>query len=194
MTEIVLVSGPELITYADELAALLVETVDGGSSVGFLAPLDRDVAAAWWRERAGAVDAGHLQVWIARDAERPAGTIGLVRAPLPNARHRAEVAKLMVRPSARGQGLGRSLLAAAERSAAEAGVTLLVLDTESGSPAERLYRSAGWAECGSIPDYASDPAGFLKPTTLYYKAVGSAQRAPDRPASPSTSSQATPFG
>lgn len=47
--EIVSVSGPELITYADELAALLVETVDGGASVGFLAPLDRGAAAAWWR-------------------------------------------------------------------------------------------------------------------------------------------------
>ncbi|MFD7495433.1 GNAT family N-acetyltransferase [Streptomyces sp. NPDC059832] len=178
MTEIVPVHGPELVTYADELAALLVETVNGGSSVGFLAPLDRDVAAAWWRERAGAVDAGLLQVWIARDAERVAGTIGLVRAQLPNARHRAEVAKLMVRPSARGRGLGRSLLDAAERSAAEAGVALLVLDTETGSPAERLYRSAGWTECGSIPDYAGDPAGVLKPTTLYYKAIDSAPTAP----------------
>ncbi|MES9506255.1 GNAT family N-acetyltransferase [Streptomyces sp. NPDC000609] len=180
MTEIAPVHGPELVTYADELAALLVDTVNGGSSVGFLAPLERDEAAAWWRERAGAVDAGHLQVWIARDAERVTGTIGLVRAPLPNARHRAEVTKLMVRPSARGRGLGRSLLDAVERSAAEAGVTLLVLDTESGSPAERLYRSAGWTECGSIPEYAGDPAGVLKPTTLYYKPLGPARATPAR--------------
>ncbi|MER5366490.1 GNAT family N-acetyltransferase [Streptomyces sp. NPDC002722] len=180
MIEIVPVRGHELVTYADELAALLVDTVDGGSSVGFLAPLDREVAADWWRERAGAVDAGRLQVWIARDAERVAGTIALDRAQLPNARHRAEVAKLMVRPSARGRGVGRSLLDAAERSAAGAGVTLLVLDTESGSPAERLYRSAGWTECGSIPDYAGDPAGVLRPTTLYYKAIGPAQALPGR--------------
>ncbi|MGW1104440.1 N-acetyltransferase family protein [Streptomyces sp. NPDC002540] len=182
MIEIVPVSGPELVTYADELAALLVETVNSGSSVGFLAPLERDTAAAWWRERAGAVDAGHLQVWIARDAERVTGTIGLVRAPLPNARHRAEVAKLMVRPSARGQGVGRSLLATAEQSAAESGITLLVLDTESGSPAERLYRSADWTGCGSIPDYAADPAGVLKPTTLYCKAVGSVRETSGRAA------------
>ncbi|WP_406252103.1 GNAT family N-acetyltransferase [Streptomyces atratus] len=180
MTGITPVGAPELVTYADELAALLVDTVNGGSSVGFLAPLDRDTAAAWWRERAGAVEAGLLQVWIARDAERVAGTIGLVRTQLPNARHRAEVAKLMVRPSARGRGLGRSLLDAVERSAAGTGVTLLVLDTESGSPAERLYRSAGWTECGSVPDYAGDPAGVLKPTTLYYKAIGSAHPAPSR--------------
>ncbi|MFE3149310.1 GNAT family N-acetyltransferase [Streptomyces sp. NPDC059218] len=180
MIEIVPVGGHELVTYADELAALLVDTVDGGSSVGFLAPLEREVAAGWWRERAGAVDAGRLRVWIARDAERVAGTIALDRALLPNARHRAEVAKLMVRPSARGRGVGRSLLDAAERWAAGAGVTLLVLDTESGSPAERLYRSAGWTECGSIPDYAGDPAGVLRPTTLYYKAIGPAQAPPGR--------------
>lgn len=172
MTEIAPVSGPELVTYADELAALLVETVDGGASVGFLAPLDRGAAAVWWRARAAAVEAGGLRVWLARDGERVAGTIGLARSPLPNARHRAEVTKLMIRPSARGRGLGRELLAAVEHAAADDGVTLLVLDTESGSPAERLYRAAGWTECGSVPDYAADPAGVLKPTTFYYKAVG----------------------
>ncbi|MFD0021243.1 GNAT family N-acetyltransferase [Streptomyces sp. NPDC058382] len=187
MTEIVPVSGPELVTYADELAALLVETVEEGSSVGFLAPLDRGEAACWWRERAGTVASGHHQVWIARDGERIAGTIGLIRAPLPNARHRAEVTKLIVRPSARGRGLGRALLDAVEQSAAEDGVTLLVLDTESGSPAERLYRSAGWTECGSVPDYAGDPAGVLRPTTFYYKAVGRGGPAPARPVSPSVS-------
>ncbi|MET9585862.1 GNAT family N-acetyltransferase [Streptomyces sp. NPDC006539] len=172
--EIVSVSGPELITYADELAALLVETVEGGASVGFLAPLDRGAAADWWRGRAAAVDAGDQRVWIARDGERVVGTIGLNPAPLPNARHRAEVTKVMVRPSMRGRGLGRSLLAAAEGAAAEAGLTLLVLDTETGSAAERLYRAAGWTECGSIPDYAGDPAGALKPTTFYYKAIRTA--------------------
>ncbi|MFJ6015646.1 GNAT family N-acetyltransferase [Streptomyces sp. NPDC092952] len=171
MTEIAPVSGPELITYADELAALLMDAVADGASVGFLAPLDRTAAAAWWRERAGSVEGGPLRIWIARDGERIAGTISLARATLPNARHRAEVAKLMVRGSARGRGLGRTLLDTVERSAADAGISLLVLDTESGSPAERLYRAAGWTESGSIPNYAADPAGALRPTTLYYKEI-----------------------
>lgn len=172
MTEIVPVSGPELVTYADELAALLIESVEGGASVGFLASLDRAEAAAWWRNRAADVEAGGQRVWIARDDERVAGTIGLVRAALPNARHRAEVAKLVVRPSARGRGIGRALLAAAEGYAVDEGLTLLVLDTETGSDAERLYRSAGWTECGSVPGYAANPFGTLKATTLYYKALG----------------------
>ncbi|GGV86567.1 hypothetical protein GCM10015535_34920 [Streptomyces gelaticus] len=37
MTGTISPGGPELVTGADELAALLVETVNGGSSVGFLA-------------------------------------------------------------------------------------------------------------------------------------------------------------
>lgn len=172
MTEIALVSGPELVTYADELAAVLIESVEGGASVGFLAPVDRADAAVWWRERAAAVEAGSHRVWIARDDEGVVGTIGLVKAPLPNARHRAEVAKLIVRPSARGRGVGRALLGAVEEWAAEEGLTLLVLDTETDSVAERLYRSAGWIRCGSIPWYAADPSGTLKGTTLYYKALG----------------------
>ncbi len=92
-----------------------------------------------------------------------------MRAPLPNARHRAEVAKLMVRPSARGQGLGRALLAAVEAYAATEGITLLILDTETGSLAEQVYCGAGWTKVGSVPGYAADPAGSLKPTTFYYK-------------------------
>ncbi|MEU0303438.1 GNAT family N-acetyltransferase [Streptomyces sp. NPDC006175] len=181
MTEIVPVSGPALVTYADELATLLIEAVEGGASVGFLAPLDREAAAAWWRRRAAAVEAGDHQVWIARDAERAVGTIGLVRTSLPNARHRAEVSKLMVRPSARGRGVGRALLTAAERSAAAEGLTLLVLDTETGSDAERLYRSAGWTPCGSVPDYATDPYGTLKATTFYYRNLDPRQAPPEGP-------------
>lgn len=169
MTEIVHVSAPELVTYADELACLLVETVDEGSSVGFLAPLARETAAAWWRERAADVEAGRIGTWIAREGGRVSGTIALVRAPLPNARHRAEVAKLMVRPSARGQGLGGALLAAVETYAAAEGITLLILDTESGSLAEQVYCKAGWTKVGSVPGYAADPAGSLKPTTFYYR-------------------------
>ncbi|MFP8908549.1 GNAT family N-acetyltransferase, partial [Streptomyces atacamensis] len=33
----------------------------------------------------------------------------------------------------------------------------------------RLYRSAGWTEAGTIPDYAADTEGVLRPTTLFHK-------------------------
>ncbi len=53
--------------------------------------------------------------------------------------------------------------------AAADGITLLHLDTETGSPAEYLYRTSGWTAVGAIPDYAANPGGALRPTTIYYK-------------------------
>ncbi|MYS48922.1 GNAT family N-acetyltransferase, partial [Streptomyces sp. SID6013] len=41
----------------DGLAGLLTDTVAGGASVGFLAPLGHEEAADWWRGRAAAVAA-----------------------------------------------------------------------------------------------------------------------------------------
>lgn len=173
-------SADQLTRSADDLGALLADVVDGGSSLGFLAPLDRAAAADWWRGLAPAVADGRLAVWAARDAERVTGTVSVGFVDKPNGRHRAEILKLMVHGTARGQGLARALLTAAEQAAADAGVTLLVLDTETGSPAESLYRSGGWTAAGVIPDYAADPAGALHPTTLFFKKVaGSGAPQPD---------------
>lgn len=173
-------TADQLTQDADDLGALLADVVEGGSSLGFLAPLDRAAAAAWWRGLAQAVAEGRIAVWVARDAERVTGTVGVGFVDKPNGRHRAEIIKLMVHGSARGQGLARTLLATAEQAAADAGVTLLVLDTETGSPAESLYRSGGWTAAGTIPDYAADPAGALHPTTLFFKKVaGSDAPRPD---------------
>ncbi|WP_309049892.1 GNAT family N-acetyltransferase [Streptomyces sp.] len=152
------------------LAALLVDAVDGGASVGFLAPLDPAEAAAWWSRAAEETAGGVRDVWAAHDGDgRLTGAVTLARTTTANGRHRGEIARLLVHRAARGRGLGRRLLAAAEAHAAATGLTLLVLDTQTGSPAERLYRSAGWTETGTIPDYAADPAGGLRPTTLFHK-------------------------
>ncbi|MEU6097074.1 GNAT family N-acetyltransferase [Streptomyces sp. NPDC047079] len=172
MTAITRLGGSDVLARAKELADLLTDTVRGGASVGFLAPLERAEALAWWRKQAAAVDAGGLAVWVASVEDRVAGTVSLAFPDKANSRHRAELVKLMVHRDARGRGLARGLLTTAERAAAEAGITLLHLDTETGSPAESLYRSAGWTRAGVIPDYATTPAGELRPTTLFYKRVG----------------------
>ncbi|MFC3575097.1 GNAT family N-acetyltransferase [Streptomyces yaanensis] len=172
MTAIVRLSGPDVLARAGELADLLTDTVHHGASVGFLSPLDRAEALAWWKARADAVETGGLAVWTACAGDRVTGTVSLSFPDKPNSRHRAELVKLMVHRDARGQGLGRRLLTAAERAAVDAGVTLLHLDTETGSPAESLYSSAGWTRVGAIPDYAATPTGALHPTTIFYKRVG----------------------
>ncbi|MFF4359383.1 GNAT family N-acetyltransferase [Streptomyces sp. NPDC001604] len=167
----------ELHARVDALADLLVDTVDGGASIGFLAPLDRADALAWWKERAAAVAAGQLAVWAAHNGERVVGTVSLAFPDKPNSRHRAELVKLMVHRDARGQGLGRTLLTTVEEEAAAAGITLLHLDTETDSLAEHLYRAAGWTRIGAIPDYAAAPDGVLRPTSIYFKKLGPTSRA-----------------
>ncbi|MFB7269986.1 GNAT family N-acetyltransferase [Streptomyces sp. NPDC056244] len=150
----------------------MLDVVAGGASIGFFHPLERAAAVRWWRGQVSAVREGRLAVRGVRDGGRIVGTVGLAFADKPNARHRAEIVKLMVHRDARGRGLGRALLTAAEEAAAEAGVTLLLLDTETGSPAETLYRSSGWTEIGVVPGHAADPGGTLRPTTFFYKHLG----------------------
>lgn len=149
----------------EALAGLLVDAVAGGASLGFLAPLEAAEAAAWWSAAAGA-----REVWAAYGPEGELlGAVTLARDGKANGRHRGEIAKLVVHGAARGRGLGPRLLATAEAHAAATGLTLLVLDTETDSPAERLYRAAGWTAAGVVPDFAADPEGTLRPTTLFYK-------------------------
>jgi GNAT superfamily N-acetyltransferase len=162
----------ELHARVEQLADLLVDTVESGASIGFLAPLDRAAALGWWRERAAGVAAGRFAVWAALDGDRIVGTVSLAFPDKPNSRHRAELVKLMVHRDARGRGLGRRLLATAEQAAAAAGITLLHLDTETDSLAERLYDAAGWTRIGAIPDYAAAPDGALRPTSIYFKKLG----------------------
>ncbi|MCI2417911.1 GNAT family N-acetyltransferase [Saccharopolyspora sp. K220] len=151
------------------LADVLVSVVADGSSLGFLAPFDQDAAMAWWHAQQPAVADGSLVVWAASASEGITGTVSLVLENTPNGRHRAKIAKLMVHRDARGRGLGRALLTTAERAATQAGATLLMLDTVTGSAAEQLYRAAGWTRYGIVPDYAADPTGSLEDCSFFYK-------------------------
>jgi GNAT superfamily N-acetyltransferase len=162
--------GPAFDHAVPQLAQVLVDAVDGGASVGFVHPFTAADAQRWWHTVRGGIDQGSTRLWVAADADGIAGTIQLkLTVAYTNGRHRAEIAKLLVHRRARGQGIGRLLLATAEAAAAEAGVTILMLDTQTDSPAEFLYAKAGWTRFGVMPDHAADPAGVLQPTTFFYK-------------------------
>ena len=171
MGSITHLSADELRAARGQFADLLVDAVDGGASLGFLAPLDPASAAAWWDSQIPALSDGDLTVWAARDGDRVTGTVSLRRERLPTGRHRAFVNKLMVRRADRGRGIARGLLAAVESEAVATGLSLLVLDTETGSAAEGLYRATGWTEAGIVPGYAVDPSGVPRSTTFYFKTL-----------------------
>lgn len=146
-----------------DLAALLLDAVEGGASVGFLAGVSPQEAASFWRSALA------HRTWVARVDGRLAGCVQLLPATLPNGAHRAEVAKLLVHRSFRGRGIAGSLMAHLEAEALSVGRWLLQLDTETGSAAEALYLRLGWQRLGVLPDHAVRPEGGLAPTTFMWK-------------------------
>ncbi|HEY2153140.1 MAG TPA: GNAT family N-acetyltransferase [Vicinamibacterales bacterium] len=156
----------------DALADVLTDCVEGGASVGFMQPLTRDRAVAFWRRVAIAVAAGDRALLIAEDAEGLCGTVQLVFDLPENQPHRADLAKMLVHRRVRRQGLGAALIRAAEATALECGKTLLVLDAVTGGDAERLYGNLGWQRVGVIPGYALMPRGERCDTTVFYRRLG----------------------
>lgn len=159
-----------------DLAAILADAVAGGASVGFLLPFSSDDATAWWRSLDGDIARGSVIVIVARLDRRVVGTAQLRLAQLPNARHRAEVAKVLVHRSARRQGIATALMREIERIAVADGRTLLVLDTIAESEAEPLYVKLGWTRAAEIPRYAGMPDGKLRPTVIFYRDLAARDR------------------
>jgi GNAT superfamily N-acetyltransferase len=155
------------------LAALLVDTVESGSAVSFLAPLPHERAERWWRETMAGADHRAI-VLVARDAGDIVGTVQLHPAWAPNQPHRADIAKLIVHRRCRGAGLGARLMGAVEDAARGAGFTLLTLDTKRGDPAEHLYHRLGWIRAGMIPGYALDSDGTPHDTVIFYRNLNQA--------------------
>lgn len=151
------------------LGDVLIDCVEGGASVSFMLPMTRQKADAFWRNAAASVAHGEKIVLTAEDADGTiVGTVTVVLQQPENQPHRGDVSKMLVHRRARKQGIGAALLSAAERSARQAGKTLLVLDTASAE-AERLYERQGWQRCGVIPDYALLPDGPPCATTIFFK-------------------------
>lgn len=155
------------------LSAVLVDCVEGGASVGFMSPFGMADAAAYWQAVIPAVEAGGTLLFVAEDGEgRIVGTVQVGIQQFPNQPHRGDLKKLLVLGTARGRGVARRLMEAAEAEALRRGRALLVLDTATGSPAEDVYRRLGWSAAGTVPDYALFPDGRYCGTTFYYKRLG----------------------
>lgn len=158
-------------TEAQGLAELLIDCVEGGASVSFMHPLPMPKALAFWRRVADGVARGERALLVAEDAAGIVGTVQLVLDQPENQPHRADVTKMLVHRRARRQGLGAALMRAAEQLGRDCGKLLLVLDTVTGSDAERLYARLGWQRCGVIPGYALMPRGGLAATTYFYRSL-----------------------
>jgi GNAT superfamily N-acetyltransferase len=141
------------------LVELLRDTVNGGASLGFLAPLRDDVAREYWSSLRPELEDGSRILLGAFSDGRLVGSAQLALPCWPNAPHRAEVQKVLVAPGKRGQGVGRSLMAALHGVAWQHGRSLLILNARQGGPAVGFYKGLGYQEVGVVPGYTVGPAG-----------------------------------
>ena len=151
------------------LAALIVDAVDSGAGVNFLAGVTHEEAAGWWTDRIDLVRRGVISAFVALDGDAIVGSTLLQRSTNPNSPHRAEIGKVLVLRSSRRRGIATALMDAAEARARADGRWMLMLDTVTGSAADTFYRVAGWNELGIMPNHALTPDGTPTATTFFWK-------------------------
>ena len=167
--EIVALDAPVADTALEQLADVLVDCVEGGASVSFMAPFSHAEALTFFRKVAASVAAGDTVLLAAQLDGKIVGTVQLGLDTPPNQPHRADIKKMLVHRSARGHGIGAALMAAVEEEARRHGRWLVVLDTVPGENGYRLYLRAGWTQTGLVPDYALFPDGRLCDTAIMWK-------------------------
>jgi GNAT superfamily N-acetyltransferase len=167
--DIQVLTAPVADTALDQLAAVLVDCVEGGASVSFMSPFSHAEALLFFRKVASSVASGDTVLLAASLDGRIVGTVQLGLDTPPNQPHRADIRKLLVHSAVRGHGVGAALMAQVEEEARRRGRWLLVLDTVPGENGYRLYVREGWTRTGIIPDYAMFPDGRLCDTAVFWK-------------------------
>jgi GNAT superfamily N-acetyltransferase len=98
-------------------------------------------------------------IWLALSGDEPVGTIMLKGFPEDGT---CEMKRLMVRSTARGSGVGRSLVDCLVCAAWSRGYRRLLFDAGAAHhEALRLYRSLGFVERGPYYEVAADLASML---------------------------------
>src|SRR3954462_2432748 len=109
-TEVTRLTGGSARAALPQLGQMLADAVAGGDSVSFLVGLTQDDAHAFFELLLPEIDEGRRVLLAAIDGDEIVGTVQIAHVWQPNARHRAEVVKLLVRRDARGRGIGRLLM------------------------------------------------------------------------------------
>lgn len=169
MIDVIRLDKPTAEKHLDDLRELLTDAVDDGAAITFMAPIPRNQAAAFWRDRIAAVSAGACVLLAALENGRLVGSVQVTLDTPPNQRHRADINKLVVLRSHRRRGIARALMEAAHDAALKERRSLLTLDTRQNDAAEPLYRSLGYIEIGIVPRYSRSADGMLDAAVFFYK-------------------------
>lgn len=145
------------------------DAIRDGIGFGWMVPPAREMLESYWK---GTLLVPHRTVFIARLDGVAAGAIQLVR-PSKNKETTAfacEIEAHFVAPWARGHGLAKALLQAAERQAAKDGFSIVRISVrETQHRALNLYREAGYVEWGRMPYYEYVNASLVAGHYFYKK-------------------------
>lgn len=147
------------------LAAIMAAASAEGAGLGLPASLAPQAACKHYRDAATAVALNRRLLLAAWKDGTLAGAIEILYCE-GWGKHRAEVARLVVAPPLRRQGIGRRLLAAAEAAATR---PLLIATIQAGDAIERLMHASGWAEAGRVPGYWRDATERSRDGVFLYR-------------------------
>lgn len=154
-----------------ELAELCQATEDAirdGIGFNWMAPPMRETLESYWR---GVLMVPSRSLFIGKLDGIVAGSVQLVRPSKSKetSAFAATIESHFVAPWARGHGLARQLLDAAEREAARDGFSVINLSVrETQTRALSVYREHGYVEWGTMPYYEYVNAGMV-PGHFFYK-------------------------
>ncbi len=142
--------GSDLYDLCDAAEAAILD----GGGFGWLKPPPREGMEAYWK---GVQLVPELDLYVARLDGVIAGSAQLKRMPKNNEAQAftGQLTTFFMAPWARGHGLAVGLVAAVERAAREAGLTVLTLDVrETQARAIQIYEQRDFQRFGSNPRYA----------------------------------------
>ncbi len=151
------------------LIRLLQDCAACGASTGFVTPVSRDSASAYWKTITQAVGRGEIRPFAAWLDGALVGTLQLGLDLAEDQRHRADIRQVLVSPTCRQRGVARALLQSAEAVARAAGLVLLVLEARPDPAAQRLAHSLGWQDAGSVPGQIRDGQGQFHSMARFFK-------------------------
>jgi ribosomal protein S18 acetylase RimI-like enzyme len=144
-----------------DLCDAALQAIRDGGGFGWVEPPVRETMERYWR---GVLAVPGRHLFVGRLDDVIAGSAQLVEPP-PNNEAQAFIATLttsFVSPWARGHGMARMLVEAAEATARERGFEMLALDVrETQLAAIQLYKALGFTHWGTNPYYARVRGRFI---------------------------------
>ncbi|KAK4100322.1 hypothetical protein N658DRAFT_428085 [Parathielavia hyrcaniae] len=166
----------QLVAY---IAALHASCITLDHMVGpFLPPLTNEKLLPWWKQRiAEAATGTRVIVLLLPDTppgKKPPGTDlrGLAMLKLSETEtgsFRGQIDAVLVDRKHRRQGGAKMLVAALEYEASRRGRSLLLVDTETDSAGETVFKKLGYIEIGKVPHFSRTLANGKKGETFLYK-------------------------